>query len=354
MNVPFTERVYGAWRPSPTGGAWRGRRPQRQSHAKRAWVARTAAATERQDPLGSGPLVRSRPRMRDLTDRALDTAAQLGATLRRRARHPPSRRVDLGQERARRRRRDGRDRRLRRPRPRRWRVGLRRLGHPRARRGGSRRRARGADREGLGDGASTAASSSTAGRPPPAPSRRRSRRTRSRSRSSGRSTTSIDADRAAGPSRASTFTESMYSGHREWKTFAATDGSFTEQVITQVGTAVEANAIEGDEHQRRSYPDAGGGFQAGGYEYVRSARPGRQRRPDRRGGRRAAVARRSARPALRTLVLDPSMLYLQIHESCGHPTRARPGVRHGGVLRRHQLPDAGQARRRASSTAPSS
>src|SRR5207249_5048808 len=79
----------------------------------------------------------------------------------------------------------------------------------------------------------------------------------------------VDADRAAGRVKGVAFTESGYSGHREWKTFAATDGSFTEQVITQVGAAVEANAIEGDEHQRRSYPDSGGGYQAGGYEYVR-------------------------------------------------------------------------------------
>jgi TldD protein len=109
------------------------------------------------------------------------------------------------------------------------------------------------------------------------------------------------------------------SGHREWKTFAATDGSFTEQVITQVGAAVEANAIEGDEHQRRSYPDAGGGYQAGGYEYVRGL--------DLEGHAESvgeeAVALLTAPqcpPGRRTLVLDPSMLYMQIHESCGHPT----------------------------------
>jgi hypothetical protein len=65
------------------------------------------------------------------------------------------------------------------------------------------------------------------------------------------------------------YTESMYAAQRERKTFAASDGSFTEQTITHVGAAVEANAIEGDEHQRRSYPDAGGGWNAAGYEYIR-------------------------------------------------------------------------------------
>jgi TldD protein len=129
----------------------------------------------------------------------------------------------------------------------------------------------------------------------------------------------VAADRAAGRVKGVSFTESTYAAHREWKTFAATDGSFTEQVITQVGAAVEANAIEGDEHQRRSYPDSGGGYQAGGYEYVRSL--------DLLGHAEQvgeeAVALLSAPqcpPGNRTLVLDPSMLYLQLHESCGHPT----------------------------------
>src|SRR5512146_669848 len=77
------------------------------------------------------------------------------------------------------------------------------------------------------------------------------------------------ADRTAGAVRGVTFTESSYGAQREEKTFAASDGSFTEQAITHLGAAVEANAIEGDEHQRRSYPDQGGGWRAAGYEYVR-------------------------------------------------------------------------------------
>src|SRR5262245_44501630 len=80
----------------------------------------------------------------------------------------------------------------------------------------------------------------------------------------------LAADDAARRVEGIAFTESMYAAQREWKTFAASDGSYTEQTITHVGSAVEANAIDGDEHQRRSYPDAGGGWQAAGYEYVRS------------------------------------------------------------------------------------
>jgi TldD protein len=129
----------------------------------------------------------------------------------------------------------------------------------------------------------------------------------------------LEADRRAHKVKGIAFTESMYAAQREWKTFAATDGSFTEQTITHIGSAVEANAIEGDEHQRRSYPDAGGGFRAAGYEFIRSLNLA----DTAEAYAEEAVALLSA-PQLpagrRTIILDPSQLYLQIHESCGHPT----------------------------------
>jgi TldD protein len=129
----------------------------------------------------------------------------------------------------------------------------------------------------------------------------------------------LAADDAMNKVKGIAYTESQYAAQREWKTFAASDGSFTEQTITHVGSGVEANAIEGDEHQRRSWPDNGGGWQAAGYEYVRSL--------DLLGHAEEyaeeAVALLSAPqcpPGRRTIILDPSQLYMQIHESCGHPT----------------------------------
>ena len=128
----------------------------------------------------------------------------------------------------------------------------------------------------------------------------------------------LAADAAMNRVKGIAYTESQYAALREWKTFAASDGSFTEQTITHVGSGVEANAIEGDEHQRRSWPDNGGGWQAAGYEYVRSL--------DLLGHAEEyaeeAVALLSAPqcpPGRRTIILDPSQLYMQIHESCGHP-----------------------------------
>jgi TldD protein len=129
----------------------------------------------------------------------------------------------------------------------------------------------------------------------------------------------LAADAAANRVKGIAYTESMYGALREWKTFAASDGSFTEQTLTHVGSAVEANASEGDELQRRSYPDNGGGWQAAGYEWVRQL--------DLAGNAEAyaeeAVALLAAPqvpPGRRTIILDPSQLYMQVHESCGHPS----------------------------------
>ncbi len=129
----------------------------------------------------------------------------------------------------------------------------------------------------------------------------------------------LAADEAMRRTKGIAFTEAMYGAQREWKTFAATDGSFTEQVITHVGAGIEANAIRGDDHQRRSYPDSGGGWQGAGYEYVRAldlASHG-----EALSSEAMALLDAAQCPSGRfTVILDPSQLYLQIHESCGHPT----------------------------------
>jgi TldD protein len=129
----------------------------------------------------------------------------------------------------------------------------------------------------------------------------------------------LAADQAMNRIEGIAFTDSTYGARREWKTFAASDGSRTEQVITHTGAAIEANAVDGDEHQRRSYPDAGGAWQGAGYEYVRSMDL---------AGAAERIASEAVQlltapqlpPGRRTIVLHPSQLYLQVHESCGHPT----------------------------------
>ena len=115
------------------------------------------------------------------------------------------------------------------------------------------------------------------------------------------------------------FTETIGHATREWKSYAATDGSETEQVITHVGAGIEANAVDGDDLQRRTYPDAGGGYQAAGWEYVRGLDLGGH--AERLAEEAVELLSAPQLPAgRRTIILDPSQLYLQIHESCGHPT----------------------------------
>ena len=129
----------------------------------------------------------------------------------------------------------------------------------------------------------------------------------------------LAADQAASGVKGIAFTESSYGALREWKTFAATDGSLTEQVITHVGAGVEANAVDGDEHQRRSYPDSGGGWQAAGYEYIRGLNL-RERAEPLADEAVALLTAPQCPSGQFTVILDPSQLYLQVHESCGHPS----------------------------------
>jgi TldD protein len=128
----------------------------------------------------------------------------------------------------------------------------------------------------------------------------------------------LEAERAMAAVEGTTTTRADYRAFREWKDFFATDGSRTEQVITHVGASLEVNAAGADDVQRRSYPESGG-YRAAGYEHVRSLDlVGRA--PELAGEAVALLAAPVLPPGRRTVILHPSQLYLQIHESCGHPT----------------------------------
>ena len=238
-----------------------------------------------------------------------------------------------------------RERGLRRSRPRRRRLGLRQLEPPDRRRGRPRRRRGGPHREGQRD---RPARPGPARRPAAGPrhaSRRPSRRTRSASRSRRRSATSSRPTRRPAASTASRSPRPATTPSARRKTFAATDGSWTEQTITHVGAGIEANAIEGDEHQRRSYP---------GRRRRRSTAPatstsaGWTSRTAPAPLAEEAVALLSAaavpvRPLHDHPRPDPA-LHADPRE-LRPPDRARPRLRHRGQLRRHELPDDRQARR---------
>lgn len=105
---------------------------------------------------------------------------------------------------------------------------------------------------------------------------------------------------------------------REEKTFASSEGAYIEQTLTETGCGIEATAVNEHEVQTRSYPNSFGRQQTTtGYEMVRAADlPGNAQRIA-----EEAVALLSAEQCpstVTTLILDPTQLALQVHESIGH------------------------------------
>ena len=113
-------------------------------------------------------------------------------------------------------------------------------------------------------------------------------------------------------------TEASFACQKEVKTFASTEGAFIEQVLIETGCGINATAVDENEVQTRSYPNSFGRHQATrGYELVREV--------DLVGNAQRiaeeAVALLKAPPCpsgITTLVLDPTQLALQVHESIGH------------------------------------
>jgi TldD protein len=110
------------------------------------------------------------------------------------------------------------------------------------------------------------------------------------------------------------------SSYSQEKIFASTAGSYIEQTTTEMGGGIEALAIEGDEFQRRTYPNPfGGDFRASGWEFIEQldlARKGLQIRDE----ALALLAAPKAPAGRFDLIVGSSQLALQVHESCGHPT----------------------------------
>jgi TldD protein len=108
---------------------------------------------------------------------------------------------------------------------------------------------------------------------------------------------------------------------REEITFANSEGAFVQQEIIESGGGVEAMALEPTrgEVQKRSYPNSFARDQRReGWETILEMDlPGNAPRVG-----EEAVALLSADPCpsgVTTLILGPTQLALQVHESCGHP-----------------------------------
>lgn len=128
----------------------------------------------------------------------------------------------------------------------------------------------------------------------------------------------LDADKVMRQRPEIKIAESSMESWRTDETFASTDGSYIEQAKIESGGGIAATAIEGGEMQRRSYPQLGGDHAARGYEYVeRWDLPGHAEQIAKEA---AELLKAPQCPSdVRDLVLEGSMLALQVHESCGHP-----------------------------------
>jgi len=104
------------------------------------------------------------------------------------------------------------------------------------------------------------------------------------------------------------------------KLFASTEGAFIRQSMLESGAGILATAIDGNEVQRRSYPNSHrGDYATRGYEFIQGLKL--VENADR--VREEAIELLSA-PACpdkdTTLIITGSQMALQVHESCGHPT----------------------------------
>jgi TldD protein len=129
----------------------------------------------------------------------------------------------------------------------------------------------------------------------------------------------IRADAAARMARGVTITGANAAFVKIRKTFASSEGAYIEQELVETGGGVQAIAIRDGDVQQRSYPNAFSRDQAtAGYEFLESLRLVEE--APRVG--EEAVMLLSAPPCpsgVTTVILGPTQLALQIHESCGHP-----------------------------------
>jgi TldD protein len=100
---------------------------------------------------------------------------------------------------------------------------------------------------------------------------------------------------------------------------ATSEGARIDQVITQSGAGFVALAIGEREVQQRSFPNSfRGHFACKGYEHIRSL--GLTENAARIAEQAVALHKAPECPSGRTtIVLDPTQLCLQVHESVGHP-----------------------------------
>ena len=127
----------------------------------------------------------------------------------------------------------------------------------------------------------------------------------------------------------------------EDKHFASTEGSHIEQSLIRSNPSFSVTAVD----------KASGKFDSRAsltrrWAWATSTSRATAGSPRRATAAEEAVAKHRAKtvsPACKHLILQPTNLWLTIHESVGHPTELDRALGLGGELRRHQLPHPRQA-----------
>jgi TldD protein len=114
------------------------------------------------------------------------------------------------------------------------------------------------------------------------------------------------------------FVNSAYNANAEWKLLATSEGAYIEQEIIRIGPGYTVTAVNDRLGEFESVDHDIPPRQAG-WEYVEAS----TMRADARRIAELAVEKLkspSVTPGKRDLILDPTNLWLTIHESIGHPT----------------------------------
>jgi TldD protein len=115
------------------------------------------------------------------------------------------------------------------------------------------------------------------------------------------------------------FSEAFLTFRKKYQVFGSTQGSYIEQTIYQSGGYIDSTAIKGNITGERSYPGMGGHYKSAGYEFIK----GLDFLGNAQRVAEQAVALSMAKECPKietTVILDGSMVAIQVHETVGHPT----------------------------------
>src|SRR5439155_12308796 len=102
------------------------------------------------------------------------------------------------------------------------------------------------------------------------------------------------------------------------KTYASTEGSYLEEEIVETGGGIVATAVGDGEVQQRSWPNSFGRHQGtGGWELIEGMQL--VENAPRMAEQAVALLTAPHCPSdVTSVVIDPTQMALQVHESCGH------------------------------------